>query len=71
MGDLSTAYTLGLGVEAIVSVAIGTYLFEERLSRVSFLGSAHHCRCHRRPLRLAPRTSLADTSAPDAHPSES
>jgi hypothetical protein len=38
MGGLSTAYTLGLGVEAIVSVAIGTYLFEERLSPVKLLG---------------------------------
>ena len=40
MGDLSTAYTLGLGVEAIVSVAIGTYVFEERLSPVKLLGVA-------------------------------
>ncbi len=39
-GGLSSAYTVGLGVEAVISVAIGLYLFDERMSPVQLFGVA-------------------------------
>lgn len=35
---LSTAYTLGLGIEAILSIMLGVYLFGEQLSVVKLIG---------------------------------
>jgi small multidrug resistance pump len=35
---LSTAYALGLGLEAIVSVGIGMYVFGERMTPVKAVG---------------------------------
>ncbi|MGH9270302.1 MAG: DMT family transporter [Ilumatobacteraceae bacterium] len=35
---LSMAYTLGLGVEAVVTLSLGHYVFHERLSAAQLLG---------------------------------
>lgn len=35
---LSTAYTIGLGIEAVVSIALGRWLFGERLTGPQIAG---------------------------------
>jgi multidrug transporter EmrE-like cation transporter len=35
---LSTAYTIGLGIEAVVSIGLGCWVFGERLTIPQFLG---------------------------------
>lgn len=39
-GGLATAYTFGLGVEAILSIALGMSVFGERLSPAQMVGIA-------------------------------
>jgi small multidrug resistance pump len=39
-GDLSTTYVIGLGLEALASVAVGLFLLGERLTVVQGLGLA-------------------------------
>lgn len=37
---LSSAYTIGLGVEAVISVGIGRWLYDEQLHRPQLVGVA-------------------------------
>ena len=39
-GGLATSYTFGLGVEAILSIILGMYVFGERLSPAQLIGIA-------------------------------